>query len=56
MGVFIQNLMIKLNKKDGKNAAEENRKPIIFQNITPHSFRPTFDTKCFESGINGKIV
>ncbi|MCI8805751.1 MAG: tyrosine-type recombinase/integrase [Clostridiales bacterium] len=46
----------KAKQRGRKKAAEENREPITFPKITPHSFRHTFATRCFESGINGKIV
>ena len=52
----LKKLILKINKEEEENAAKENREPIIFPNITPHSFRHTFATRCFESGINGKIV
>ena len=52
----LRNLISKLNKREEEKAAEENRKPVTFPQITPHSFRHTFATRCFESGINGKIV
>ena len=56
LDVSLQKLIVKLNKEEEKKAAEENREPITFPKITPHSFRHTFATRCFESGINGKIV
>ena len=56
LGVSLQKLIIKLNKEEEKNVAEQSREPITFPKITPHSFRHTFATRCFESGINGKIV
>ena len=56
LDVSLQKLIVKLNKEEEKNVAEQSREPITFPKITPHSFRHTFATRCFESGINGKIV
>lgn len=52
----LRNLIKILNDEEKECAIKENRNPILFPNITPHSFRHTFATRCFENGVNGKIV
>lgn len=38
------------------NAEREGREPVLIEQICPHSIRHTFATRCFERGIDPKVV
>lgn len=52
----IKRILGNINRKESIQAKEEKREPILIENFTMHSLRHTFATKCFELGIEPKIV
>ena len=52
----IKKILANINRKESVQAKEEKREPMLIENFTMHSLRHTFATKCFELGIEPKIV
>lgn len=44
------------NLEEGARAVQENRVPVYMEPVSPHALRRTFCTRCFEAGINPKVV
>lgn len=45
-----------MNLQEAVNSVKENRKPIVYEPIYPHAIRHTFCSRCFEMGMNPKVV
>ena len=45
-----------INEAEAFDSVREQRKPIIFEDIYPHALRHTFCSRCFEKGMNPKVV
>lgn len=45
-----------INLNENIVATKENRKPKIFDEVTPHSIRHSFCSRCFEAGMHPKVV
>ena len=46
----------RINCEENILSAEKNRKPNIFETVTPHDLRHAFCCRCFESGVHPKVV
>lgn len=46
----------KINEVELRMAKSENRQPKFYKDVYPHAIRHTFYSRCFEKGINPKIV
>ena len=44
------------NLEEGARAVQENRVPVYMEAVSPHALRRTFCTRCFEAGINPKVI
>ncbi len=45
-----------INEKEALQSVKEQRPPIVFEKVYPHAIRHTFCSRCFEKGMNPKIV
>ena len=45
-----------INEAEAFDSVREQRKPIIFEDVYPHALRHTFCSRCFERGMNPKVV
>lgn len=45
-----------INEAEAFDSVREQRKPIIFKDVYPHAIRHTFCSRCFEKGMNPKVV
>lgn len=52
----INNIVKSINYSEIIQAKEEKREPNIFEPLSPHAFRRTFATRCFEQGLKPKNV
>lgn len=52
----IKNIINRINKKESIQAKVENREAKLVEAFTMHTLRHTFTTRCFELGIEPKII
>ena len=52
----INNVIKAINEEERIKALSENRQPDVFADAYPHAFRHTFASRCFESGMDIKVV
>ncbi len=45
-----------MNEREKEQAKAEEREPVLMQKFTPHEIRHTFTTRCFEAGMNTKVI
>lgn len=45
-----------INEAEAFESVREQREPIIFEDVYPHAIRHTFCNRCFEKGMNPKVV
>ena len=46
----------KINEEEAIKSVAEGREPIVFEDVYPHAIRHTFCSRCFEKGMNPKVV
>ncbi len=45
-----------INQREAFEAVKEQREPVEFEHVYPHAIRHTFCSRCFEKGMNPKVV
>lgn len=45
-----------INDQEAFDSVKEQREPIIFKDVYPHAIRHTFCSRCFQLGMNPKVV
>ena len=52
----INSIVRSINKRESYCAMIENRPPVEFKKLYPHAIRHTFCSRCFEKGVNPKVI
>ncbi len=52
----IKKAVQELNYIEAVDSVREQREPVIFENMYPHAIRHTFCSRCFEAGMQPKVV
>ena len=53
---IINKIVKSINLREDYESVKENRKPLYMEPVSPHALRRTFCTRCFEAGMNIKVV
>ena len=53
---MLRRIVGKMNEKEIEEAVREEREPELLENFSPHEIRHTFTTRCFEKGMNPKVI
>ena len=53
---FFKQLIDEMNYQESINSVRENRAPVVYETVYPHAIRHTFCSRCFETGMNPKVV
>lgn len=53
---IINKIVKSINLREDYESVEENRKPVHMEPVSPHALRRSFCTRCFEAGMNIKVV
>ena len=52
----VKKIVKNINQKEIFDAFQEKREPVEFKTVYPHAIRHTFCSRCFEKGIEPKVV
>ncbi|MDE7309803.1 MAG: site-specific integrase [Lachnospiraceae bacterium] len=52
----INKIVKDINFAENVQSVKENREPVLFEPVYPHAIRHTFCSRCFEKGMNPKVV
>ena len=52
----VKKILKEINLHESYLAAKEQREPVFFEDMSPHSIRHTFCSRCFEANMQPKVV
>lgn len=52
----INRIVDEINRDECYKAIEDKRNACLFESVSPHAFRYTFATRCFEKKINPRAI
>lgn len=52
----IKKVVAAINQREAFESVREQREPIVFEDLYPHAIRHTFCSRCFEAGMEPKVV
>lgn len=53
---IINKIVQSINLQEDYESVQENREPVYMKPVSPHALRRSFCTRCFEAGMNIKVV
>lgn len=53
---IINKIVQSINLREDYESVQENREPVYMKPVSPHTLRRSFCTRCFEAGMNIKVV
>lgn len=53
---IINKIVQSINLQEDYESVQENREPVYMKPVSPHALRISFCTRCFEAGMNIKVV